>query len=318
VWPAVTLNGGSTGHPGEADYAAGADLLAATREVALMAAPDLETMPGGDDARNRILGQLTGLAEQCHDRQVIAALPRAAADMAQIAAWLDDFRAARDGEYARSLALYHPMLTVQDPLGGIRAPVRRMSPVGHVAGVISRLDRERGAHHTPANAELYQAVDIEPRLGTAELGALAMAGVNPLLCATGNGIMVWGGRTAYPPALGTGGLFLAHRRLIHRLIRAIRRVAEPIIFDTNGPDLRLTLARAITSLLLDAWNAGALKGDVPEEAFQVRCDAGNNPPEVEEAGQVFCEIRLAPAAPMEFITLRIAMTREGRLEAIES
>lgn len=318
VWPPVMLGGGSTGNPGETDYAAGADLLAATREVALMAAPDLETMPGGDPARTRILGQLTGLAEQCHDRQVIAALPRSAVDMAAITAWLEDFRDAHDGEYARSLALYHPLLTVQDPLGGVRAPVRRMSPVGHVAGVISRLDRERGAHHTPANAELYQAVDIEPRLGSAELGALAMAGINPLLCATGNGIMVWGGRTAARPGPESNGLFLAHRRLIHRLIRAIRRVAEPIIFDNNGPDLWLTLARAITSLLLDAWNAGALKGDVPEEAFLVRCDASNNPPEVEEAGQVFCEICLAPAVPMEFITLRIAMTREGQLEAIET
>jgi hypothetical protein len=318
VWPAVALSGGSTGSPGEAEYSAGADLLAATREVALMAAPDLETMPGGDEARSRVLGQLTGLAEQHHDRQVIGALPRGVSDMAQIAPWLEDFRDARDGEYARSLALYHPLLAVQDPLGGIRNPVRHISPVGHVAGVISRLDRERGAHHSPANAELYQAVDLEPRLSNEELGALAMAGVNPLLCAPGNGIMVWGARTVARPGPGAGGRFLAHRRLIHRLVRAIRRVAEPILFDNNGPDLWLTLVRAITSLLLDAWNAGALKGDVPEQAFLVRCDSSNNPPENEDSGLVICEVELAPAAPMEFITLRIAMTREGRLEAIET
>ncbi len=85
-----------------------------------------------------------------------------------------------------------------------------------------------------------------------------MAGVNPLLCAPGNGIMVWGARTVARPGPGAGGRFLAHRRLIHRLVRAIRRVAEPILFDNNGPDLWLTLVRAITSLLLDAWNAGAL------------------------------------------------------------
>lgn len=316
VWPAVTLSNGATGEPGEAEYAAGADRLAATREVALMAAPDLETMPGGGDSRMRILGQMTGLAEQLHDRQVIGALPRRATDLAQITTWLENFREARDGEHARSLALYHPLLAVQDPLGGVRNPVRRISPVGHVAGVISRLDRERGAHHTPANAELYQVVDIEPRLSNEELSALAMAGVNPLLCATGNGIMVWGGRTAARP--GSDGLFLAHRRLIHRLVRAIRRVAEPIVFENNGPDLWLTLARAITSLLLDAWNAGALKGEVSEEAFQVLCNGDNNPPESEDSGMVLCEISLAPAAPMEFITLRIAMTREGRLEAIET
>lgn len=324
VWPAVTLSGGDAGAPGESEYAAGADALTAIREVALMAAPDLETMPGGDAARARILGQMTALADALLDRQVIGALPRAIDDVAQVATWLTGFRAASDGDYARSLALYHPLVAVPDPLGGIRAPVRRISPVGHVAGVISRLDRERGAHHSPANAELYEAVDIEPRLEPEALALLAAAGVNPLLCATGHGIVVWGGRTAARPldparpSLEAPGRFLAHRRLVHRLVRAIRRVAEPIVFDNSGPDLWLTLARAITSLLLDAWTAGALKGEVPEEAFQVICNADNNPPENVEAGLVLCEIALAPAAPMEFITLRIAMTREGWLEAIET
>jgi phage tail sheath protein FI len=144
-----------------------------------------------------------------------------------------------------------------------------------------------------------------------------MGGINPLLCAPGSGLMVWGGRTAHDPALGNAGLFLAHRRLVHRLIRAIRRVAEPLVFEVNGPDLWLILARAITSVLLEAWQAGALKGDRPEQAFQVRCDTSTNPPENEDLGQVNCEVLLAPAAPMEFIALRIAITREGRLEAIE-
>jgi hypothetical protein len=324
VWPPVTLAGGTTAMPSEAEYVAGAEALAATREVALMAAPDLETMPGGDPARTRILGQLTALADSRLDRQVIGAVPRAAREVAQISAWLSEFRSAQDGDYARSLALYHPLLAVPDPLGGIRAPVRHISPVGHVAGVISRLDRERGAHHTPANAELYEAVDIAPRQTTEALAALSAAGVNPLLCATGSGIIVWGGRTAARPrdparpSLEAPGRFLAHRRLIHRLVRAIRRVAEPIVFDNNGPDLWLTLARAITSVLLEAWNAGALKGEVPEEAFQVACNADNNPRENEDSGLVLSEIALAPVAPMEFITLRIAMTREGWLEAIET
>jgi phage tail sheath protein FI len=117
--------------------------------------------------------------------------------------------------------------------------------------------------------------------------------------------------------LGNGGLFLAHRRLIHRLIRAIRRVGEPLVFEVNGPDLWLIFARAITSVLLEAWHAGALKGDTPEQAFRVRCDDSTNPRENEDAGQVCCEVLLAPAAPMEFIALRIAVSREGRLEAIE-
>ena len=76
--------------------------------------------------------------------------------------------------------------------------------------------------------------------------------------------MVWGGRTLN---LDVDRRFVVYRRLIHRLVRAIRRVAEPLVFDTNGPELWLALARSITSVLLEAWRAGALKGDQPSEAF---------------------------------------------------
>jgi len=318
VWDAVALAGGVEAPPGRDDYDAGARLLAETREVALMAAPDLHVMPGGETARDDMIALMAALAEEKHDRQVVAETPPGRSNVPAVLAWLGELRAGLDEAFPRSLAFYHPRLAVPDPLGGLVAPLREISPVGHVAGVISRLDRERGAHHTPANAEIYQAVDLARRYGAEEQGALAMGGINPLLCAPGNGLVIWGGRTAHNPALGSGGLFLAHRRLIHRLIRAIRRVAEPLVFEVNGPDLWLILARAITSVLLEAWHAGALKGDMPEQAFRVRCDESTNPRESEDAGEVLCEVLLAPAAPMEFIALRIAITREGRLEAIEA
>lgn len=318
VWDTIVLAGGAETAPGRDEYEAAARVLADAREVALMAAPDLHTMPGGDAARDDMIALMAVLAEEKHDRQVVAEAPPGLGNVPAILAWLGDLRDGLDDSFPRSLAFYHPRLMVPDPLGGLTAPLREISPAGHVAGLISRLDRERGAHHTPANADLYEAVDLARRYGAEEQGALAMGGINPLLCAPGNGLVVWGGRTAHDPELGDGGLFLAHRRLIHRLIRAIRRVAEPLVFEVNGPDLWLILARAVTSVLIEAWHAGALKGDTPEQAFRVRCDAATNPPESEEAGQVLCEVFLAPAAPMEFIALRIAITREGRLEAIET
>ena len=39
---------------------------------------------------------------------------------------------------------------------------------------------------------------------------------------------------------------------------------------------------------------GALFGATPDQAFYVKCDAETNPPEVIEAGQVICEIGIAP------------------------
>lgn len=97
----------------------------------------------------------------------------------------------------------------------------------------------------------------------------------------------------------------------------MRRAAEPLVFDNNGPALWLALVRALTTVLMQAYRAGALKGERPGQAFRVTCDESNNPPASVDAGFVLCEVQLAPATPMEFITLRIALSSEGRLEMIE-
>jgi len=123
-----------------------------------------------------------------------------------------------------------------------------------------------------------------------------------------------GGPLGEPPL----GAPVAHRRLVHLLVRAIRRVAEPLVFDTNGPELWLRFVRSITSILMEAFRAGALKGDNPGEAFSVKCDATTNPPENIDLGLVFCEIQIAPAIPMEFILLRVSASKEGKLEVFES
>jgi phage tail sheath protein FI len=318
VWPQAVLGHAIETPAGYADYVAAANLLALQREVAIMAAPDLSNLAGDDAQRTGVFTLMVSLAEATHDRQFIGDVPPDLERPSEVLAWLKEQRAGLEEEFPRSVALYHPRLRVIDPLGGVAAPLRDVSPVGHVAGVVSRLDRVRGAHHTPANAPLFDAVDLSVVYDADEQGALAMGGVNPVRCAPNQGLVVWGGRTAFDPALGSAGLFLAHRRLIHRLVRAIRRVAEPLVFEVNGPDLWLALVRAITSVLLEAWRAGALKGERAEQAFLVRCDDTTNPPESEDAGQVLCEVRVAPAMPMEFITLRIAVSREGRLEVIET
>jgi phage tail sheath protein FI len=73
----------------------------------------------------------------------------------------------------------------------------------------------------------------------------------------------------------------------------------------------------MTSVLLEAYRAGALKGETADQAFRVRCDDKTNPPEQRDLGRVVCEIEVAPAAPMEFILLRIALGGDGALEVFE-
>ena len=141
-------------------------------------------------------------------------------------------------------------------------------------------------------------------------------GVNMIRCVPSAGLKVWGGGTLARSGPGDTpqSRFLAHRRLINRLVRAIRRVAEPLVFDSNGPELWLTIFRGINSVLFEAFQHGALKGSRPEEAYVVRCDARTNPPEVVDEGRVYCEIEVAPATPLEFILIGLSFGGDGRLE----
>jgi phage tail sheath protein FI len=167
---------------------------------------------------------------------------------------------------------------------------------------------------------MYEVFDLSKPLNAKEQTAIYQGGLNLLKCSPSNGLLVWGGRVLGVESEATGmlGGFLAHRRLIQVLVRAIRRVAEPLVFETNGPQLWLALVRGITSVLLEAYRAGALKGASPDEAFLVKCDQTNNPQENIDNGLCFCDIQVAPATPMEFITLRVAVSNPGKLEVFES
>jgi phage tail sheath protein FI len=284
-------------------------------EPALLVLPDLHRL-APDAARRLAVSAARRFAEPL-DRMLLLDLPESVDLAAGAEAWLNAM--GNEETLPRAAAAYHPWLRVDDPLGSAAAPQRSVPPSGHVAGVISRLDRERGAAATPANATIDGALDLSRQMAQQELAGMHALGINPLLCAAGRGILVWGGRMlgtredAASP-LGGGIAYVAHRRLIQRLVRAVRRVARPLAFEPNGPALWFALARCATTVLLEAWRARALKGDRPEHGFLVRCDAELNRPEVAEAGQVVCEISLALAVPMEFITIRVALSAEGRVE----
>ena len=54
----------------------------------------------------------------------------------------------------------------------------------------------------------------------------------------------------------------------------------------------------------------------PAQAFYVKCDSETNPPEVIEAGQVICEIGIAPVKPAEFVIFRLSQFSGGEGSAV--
>ena len=300
------LHGGTDGGPvGAPQYRDATRALVEQPDVALLALPDLWADLGDDGYA--LLGEIARAVHATLDRLLLADLPPSANDstVAAVAALarLDQNLLAPE---ARAVAVYHPWMKVADLSGPPDAEPLTVPPCGHVAGQVSRLDRERGPARTPAGVPLAGVVDLAgPRPPGAD-AVLADHRANPIRPAPGRGLVVWGGRT-FDPALDAR--FVAHRRLTHRLIRAARQVAGPLVFEPDGPALHLALTRAVTTVLLAAYRGGALAGSSPAEAFAVSTTG--------QGELVVCELRFAPVEPMEFITVRITLGPEGRLEVIE-
>ncbi|MER6917279.1 phage tail sheath subtilisin-like domain-containing protein [Streptomyces sp. NPDC000594] len=304
----LTLAGGEDAPPGRADYHTAMVRQAELPEPALVALPDLGTDLTGPDHEETVRGVLETVRPLL-DRLVVLDVPPGLASVDKAVAFAGSLTAPGDDTAATTAAVYHPPLLVPEGTGARTVPAS-----GHVLGVIARLDAERGAHHTPANAVILEAVDLAVAFPPAQQVRLMDAGIDLLRCTRGRGLTVWGGRTLSPvPRVR----HVAHRRLLHLLVRAIRRVADPLVFEVNSPELRLTLVRSLTSVLLAAFRAGALAGDRPEQAFRVVCDDSNNPPGQDPATTV-CEVEVAPAVPMEFIRLRLVLGADRGLEVIEA
>ena len=181
-------------------------------------------------------------------------------------------------------------------------------PSGHIAGMIARNDKLEGVHRAPANQPLEGLVDIAQRVRKRERDHAFDNRVNTLIPFIGRGIRIWGARTlSSDPAF----VQINVRRLFILVRKSIEKYAQWVVFEPNEPTLWKKIARTVEVFLGDLWKEGALVGAAQDEAYYVKCDEETNPPEARDAGELVCEIGIAPVKPAEFIVVRIhQFTRE--------
>ncbi len=207
----------------------------------------------------------------------------------------------RDSKYG---AYYFPWIQVYDPeKGNIYVP-----PSGHVAGIYSRVDSERGVHKAPANEIVRGALGLRYNISKGEQDLLNPKGINCIRTMQGGGIRVWGARTL---SSDSSWRYINVRRLFIMVETSIERATQWVVFEPNDHRLWKRVTRTISSFLSLLWRNGALMGETPEKAFFVKCDAETNPPEVVDAGQLIVEIGLAPVKPAEFVIFRIGQMPSG-------
>jgi phage tail sheath protein FI len=284
---------------GDADARTGFAGLEAIDEITMVAAPDLMAAyeRGMVDVEGVKAVQLAMIThcELMGDRlAVLDPLP----DMTprQVSQWRTE-GAGYDSKYA---ALYYPWIKSFDPASGQN---RLMPPSGHVIGVWSRNDTERGVHKAPANEVVRGALDLATNVTKGEQDLLNPIGVNCIRAFPGRGIRIWGARTlSSDPAWR----YINVRRLFNYLEESILLGTQWVVFEPNDVRLWGTIRRNISAFLREEWRRGALFGASAGEAFYVKCDEETNPPASIDAGQVVCEIGICPVKPAEFVIFRLA------------
>ncbi|MCU1495154.1 MAG: tail sheath protein [Acidimicrobiaceae bacterium] len=309
----VSLAGGGTPAPSNlnaGDYVgdpaarSGIGGLEAVDEVTMVAVPDLMSayQKGMIDLEGVKAVQL-GIISHCElmgDRMAIVDPPPGLNAQA-IKEWRVD-TAGYDSKYA---TLYWPWVKVFDPATGTN---KFVPPSGHLAGIWGRNDDTRGVHKAPANEVVRGAIDLELNITKTEHDLLNPIGVNAIRTFPGRGIRVWGARTlSSDPAWR----YINVRRLFNYLEESILSGTDWVVFEPNDRNLWAKVRRTIAGFLVNEWRKGALFGSTPGEAFYVKCDDETNPAEGIDAGQVVCEIGVAPVKPAEFVIFRLSQYSGG-------
>ena len=196
-----------------------------------------------------------------------------------------------------------PRCTGRGSRSPTRPPARTcyVPPCGHIAGIWGRNDDTRGVHKAPANEVVRGAIsprgaDHQERARPAQPGRASTASAPSPAAASGSGAPA-------PCRRDPAWRYLNVRRLFNYLEESILNGTQWVVFEPNDDALWAKIRRTISAFLVNEWRKGALFGLTPDEAFYVKCDRETNPAEGIDAGQVVCEIGVAPVKPAEFVDL---------------
>ena len=253
-------------------------------DVSLMAVPGI-TAPN-------VQLSLVAHCERLASRFAVLDMPKDAKSVTEIM----EHRNIVDSDYC---AMYHPWLEVYDPLDKRNTLI---PPSGSVLGIYARSDNTRGVHKAPANETVANCTGLAVTYNTAEQDMLNPNGVNLIRRFPGQGIRVWGARTASSKPLWK---YVNVRRLFIFLEESIKANTNWVVFEPNDELLWIRVRRTIEVFLEGVWRSGALAGATTADAFFVNIGTNTMTQDDIDNGRLVCVIGVAPVKPAEFVIFRL-------------
>ncbi len=251
--------------------------------VSMMAIPGV-TIP-------EVLVALVGHCSNLHSRFAVLDMPREKTSTTD----LIGFRQIVDSTYC---AMYHPWIKVFDR--GSNKP-DFIPPSGAVCGVYSRTDIDKGVHKAPAN-EVVFCSGLSVNYTKGEQDILNPEGINLIRQLPGQGIRIWGARTASSNAAFK---YVNVRRLFIFVEESIKVNTNWVVFEPNDPTLWQRVNLTISGFLDGLWRSGMLAGDSASEAYFVEIGPSTMSRDDIMNGRLICNIGIAPSRPAEFVIFRV-------------
>ena len=175
-----------------------------------------------------------------------------------------------------------------------------------VAGLMARTSINQYSWYSPAGAArgiISNAIKLAYNPSEAQRDLLYTNRVNPIIAASGQGIMLYGDKTAsaYQSAFDRINV----RRLFLTLENTIERAARSQLFEFNDAITRTNFVNIVEPYLRDV----RAKRGITE--FLLICDESNNTPDVIDSNQFKADIYIKPARSINFIGLTFVATRTG-------
>ena len=251
--------------------------------VSMMAIPGI-TIP-------EVVVSLVGHCENQRNRFAVIDMPKDYYKPADLV----NYRSMIDSTYA---AMYHPWIEVFDPSSN---KADFVPPSGAIMGVYARTDQTRGVHKAPANETIFCS-GLKTNYTKEEQDLLNPEGINLIRALPGQGIRVWGARTASTNATFK---YVNVRRLFIFVEESIKANTNWVVFEPNDATLWQRVQLSVSGFLDGLWRNGMLAGDSPASSYFVEIGTQTMSRDDILNGRLICNVGIAPSRPAEFVIFRV-------------
>ena len=184
-----------------------------------------------------------------------------------------------------------------------------LPPSSAMAGIIARVDSNRGVWKAPANVGVMEVIGPNKKVTNAEQDNLNVhesgKSINVIRSFSGKGTVVWGARTL--AGNDNEWRYVPVRRFYNFAEESIKKGSQWVVFEPNTASTWVRVKAMIENFLVKQWRAGALAGAKAEDAFFVKVGLGETmtAQDILE-GRMNIEIGLAVVRPAEFIILKFS------------